>query len=252
MFNMMDRLSRSPRGLLLTGGVGVVAAIAGFAGSASAAALPQTVQVGTATVAVPSSGQIVVDGQTVNVMPGAKRVVLALAPAGSTLMTTDGTPDFQLPAGAVGESFTYPVGGLTLATTMPTQAVYPTTSETSPDSADSPTCEINAYAPSANGGQSSIKGTANLTCTGSGAAQTTVEVTATLYEQSSSGGSVNYRGATSSGVDLGEANATHTSACTAGETNFWHTRGDGTSTYDGLEVSYEDPSSSVPLVPCTS
>jgi hypothetical protein len=96
-------------------------------------ALAQTVQGGAAAVTVPSSGQIVVDGQTVPVLPGVTRVVVAAPPAGSTPFQEDGQTEYQLPPGATGESFTYSsADSYGNSVTVPTTAVYGSTSTATP------------------------------------------------------------------------------------------------------------------------
>jgi hypothetical protein len=228
-------------------GLGLVAVVA----VPAASALAQTVQVGAATVTVPSSGQIVVDGQTVDVQPSVKRVVVAAPPAGSTPFQVDGQTEYQLPAGATGESFTYSsANSYGNSVTVPTTAVYGSTSTTTAPAASGPTCEITAYPPSANGGQATVKGTSDLNCTGSGAASVQVRVQSTLYWESASGGGWKWQGYAKSPWGYEYEVVTFTHACTRGTTNFWHTRADGLTIYQGLEVSYLNNSRG-PLVHCT-
>lgn len=228
----------------------VVSAI-GF-GSDAASAAAQTVQVGTQTVTVPSSGQITVDGQVVDVSPDATRVILASPPAGSTPVMSGGSISYDLPPGATGESFTYPSLNSSAAE-LPTTAVYGPSTTAAPSettAAAGPTCVITAYKPGNNGGQGTMRGTTFLDCTGSGAEATQVRVQSTLYSGSLTGGPWTWRGYARSPWDMGSAVVTMITACTRGDTYYWKTRADGSTIYEGLQVSYTDTSAGIP-VPCT-
>lgn len=229
-------------------GLGLVAVIA----VPVASALAQTVKVGNQIVTVPSSGQIVVDGQTVPVQPGVQRVVVATPPAGSTPFQVAGQTEYQLPAGATGESFTYSSpNSYGNSVTVPTTAVYGSTSAPTVTAASGPTCVITAYPPSANGGQATVKGTSDLSCTGPGAPSVQVQVQSTLYwESASNPQGWKWQGYAKSPWGYEYEVVTFIHACTRGTTNFWHTRADGWTIYQGLEVSYLNNSRG-PLVPCT-
>jgi hypothetical protein len=209
------------------------------------------VQIGAATVTVPSSGQIVVGGRTVPVQPGVKRVVLAAPPAGSTPFQVDGQTQYQLPAGATGESFTYSsANSYGDSVTIPTTAVYGSTSTPTAPATSGPTCVITAYPPSANGGQATVKGTSDLGCYGNGAANTQVRVQSTLYWMSIDGGPWKWQGYAKSPWGYEYEVVTFIHACTRGTASFWHTRADGWTIYEGLEVSYMTNSRS-PVIPCS-
>jgi hypothetical protein len=251
--------SATARTALRSSGIGLV-----VAGVIASPALAQTVQVGTDTVTVPSNGQITVDGQTVTVMPGVTRVVVAAPPAGSTPVPEGGQTDYQLPAGATGASFTYPSAN-TDAATLPTTAVYGSPNDTTTPAttaqaarrdvtakaaASGPTCVITPYPPSPNGGRAQVKGTSLLDCTGPDAGKVDVRVRSTLYWMSIHGGSWVWQGNATSPWGKRSEDVTFPHACTRGTQSWWHTRGDGLSIYDNLEVSYKDNSRNV-LVPCS-
>jgi len=223
------------RTVLRGSGIGLVAAVAIPASPAFA----QIVKVGTQTVAVPSSGQIVVDGQTISVAPGATRVLLAAPPAGSTAVVDGGQTDYQLPPGATGAAFTYPSAN-TDAVTIPSTAVY---SSPSPEPAatpadSSPTCEVTPYTPGVNGGQATVRGTSLISCSGENAELVEVQSQSTLYWESIDGGGWVWQGYALSPWGFESEDVTFLHACTRGTTNYWKTRAGGTSIYEGIQVSY--------------
>lgn len=244
-------LSSTARTALRGSGVGLFAAVAISASPAVAQPLPQTVQVGTQTVAVPSNGEIVVDGQTVTVMPGVTRVILAAPPAGSTPVPEDGQTTYQLPAGATGESFTYPTAP-TDAVTLPTTAVFASAGANTviPDGSESPTCEVTAHLPAANGGQATVKGTSSIGCSGYGAAQTKVQVWSSLYKWVNNEWS-DLGQSPGSGWQTEDASSTFTAACKRGTSSSYHTRAGGSTIWEGLEVSDYEDDSTPNEVPCS-
>jgi hypothetical protein len=219
----------------------------------AASALAHTVQVGARTVTVPSSGQIVVDGRTIPVQPGVKRVVLVEPPAGSTPVQVGGQTEYQLPAGATGESFSYSsLASYGDSVTVPSKAVYGSTSTTARTAstnslataaASGPTCEITAYPPSSPAGSSTMRGTSFLGCSGPGAGSVCVKVRSTLYWESINGGGWVWQGnATSAWQCGGNNDVTFIHACTRYAVNYWKTRGDGWTVWQGIEASYvHDP-----------
>jgi hypothetical protein len=210
------------------GGIAVVAAGLMSASLTSAAVadpvppgtVPDTVQVGNQTVSVPATGVIAVGGESVPVLPGAKRVVLVSPPPDSTSSQDDGVTVDQLPAGAAGANFSLLPANST-AGTVPSSIIP---EGASPDALPG-ACEMFAHEPSPNGGQQTVKGTVSTDCSSGDVVW--VEVTATLYW---SAGDSPFdwvkQNPTKTEADVYDATATATHSCTKDTTHYWHVRND--------------------------
>jgi len=234
-------------------GLGTAAVAAACVGSAAAGTTPRTVKVGNDTVTVPSSGRVMVDGQSVPVLPGAQRIVTIAPPPGSTTIEEGGQLSYQLPAGATGESFS--VGALTTAaasgaTSIPSTAVYSSPQRNRDTSAHPAAaiawgCVMWASSPSTLGGRYTVRGTA-LTddCTD----PVQLKVTATLWWESGPGTPYQNEGSNSnSGTSSVSASVSHW--CTKGTAHYWHTENQTIGYYNGVEAAGTDNSAN-PLVHC--
>jgi hypothetical protein len=210
-------------------------------GAAQADTTPQTVMVGNQVVTVPSNGHIMVNGMSVPVLPGAKRVVTISPPAGSTPIQEDGQTSYQLPAGATGEAFSVSAmlaASSSAGTSIPSTAVYSTAqanrrAHAIPHDTIAWGCDIWASAPTKLGGVHTVKGYAGIdNCT------TTVQakVTATLYWENTAGsGWVWENNSSDSGVAPVSVGDSHW--CTAGTSHYWHIRNDTIAYADGTEAA---------------
>ena len=206
---------------------------------AAAGTLPQTVQVGSQTVTVPSSGIITIDGQQLPVLPGVTRVQLVAPPVGSGSNNPSDANATVLPSGAVGESYSVnpdstaavvqstpiysggtPAGALSTASAQPQAAAF------------TPECTLNTPEPSAVDGQALVQATEYTTCNTTGFQ---VQVKSTLYSWNN-GGWVwrNNNTNTGSGYPT-EVSARVTAQCPAGSYVTWHARNDTLTVYQGLE-----------------
>ena len=215
----------------------------------AASALARTVHVGKADVTVPSNRQIVVDGQTIDVQPGVTRVLVAAPPAGSTPFQVDGHTQYWLPAGATGEAFTYSSpSSYGDSVTVPTTAVYSSASaarkatgsvRARTASTTGPTCWITTYRPGANGGHGTVGNTTLMQCSEPNANQVQVRARAQLWWRSASVSTPwENQGYALSPWGYWSEDVQFPHACTRGTTNYWYNQGNGSSIYNGLQVSY--------------
>jgi hypothetical protein len=95
-----------------------------------------------------------------------------------------------------------------------------------------------------------MRGTSYLGCSGPSYNTVSVQVQSTLYWESASGGGWVDQGYNKSGWSSDGSNQiTFVHSCTQGTTNFWHTRGDGWTVWQGVEASYLNNSPG-PLIKC--
>lgn len=209
--------------VLSVGAVGVAFAAGGSASAAPTATMPSTVQFGTQTVKVPPSGNVTVDGQTVQVGPGAKRIFLVTPPAGSGSGPTGPT----LPPGATGEAFTFPAPNSTTATTVQATAVYPNAAPAAPNAATEG-CEMTPWKPTQPAGTKSARGLVTIENAPGDVCGDVIRntLTVTLY---SGPQSPPLKRGSSTGTFYGTGSHTVTTACSQQNAE-WHTRGDLTST----------------------
>jgi hypothetical protein len=208
--------------VLSVGAVGAAFAVVGSASAAPTATMPSTVQFGTQTVKVPPSGIVTVDGQSVQVGPGAKRIFLVTPPAGSGSGPTGPT----LPPGATGEVFTFPAPTST-TTTVPATAVYANAAPVAPDAAELG-CELDPLKPTQPGGTKSARGLVNVKNAPGDVCTDVIRntLTATLY---SGPQSPPLKRGSHTETFSGQGSSTVTTACSQ-QNQEWHTRGDLTST----------------------
>jgi hypothetical protein len=195
--------------------------------SADTGTLPSTIQYGTATVAVPSSGTVVLDGQPVTVMPGARRIFFVSPPAGSTVGASTGV---SLPAGASAEYFTFPSPSST-ATTVQSTITPP--SAAAPSTADDETigCKVESGDPAQVSGIRQVKATGNLENYSSGIPCTNAiqtNLTVTLYSSPTSGSYTWTNRGHSEATIKGTGSHPVQTACPSSNLT-WHSRSDYTS-----------------------
>lgn len=164
--------------------------------------LPTSVIVGNETVPVSSDGTITVDGYTIPILPGAKRVVLPTSSTGSATTTTTSTT-------SSGSQTT------TSSSTSSTSTVVNTVS-----TADNG-CELNTVAPAKVGGVKQVRGSAHvLKCS----AIYLNEVGISVYSSPSSGKyRWTLRGQDTAYGDGDKPVASVQTAC--GKNRYWHTNG---------------------------